>query len=159
MLHPVKVGGLKYGLVRPGKGGHMPSIFIQAPSDKVFEAMCDLTRHAKWAAHAITIGAEQEGPPAIGNTYTSAHKEKAPDRLTVTEMAPNERFVFHSVMSNNWELDITMTSAAQGDGTLVTRGAKGAKMPLPMKLLLPLVGGGTDKKLLKNMKAELEGAG
>ena len=124
--------------------------------------MCDLTRHAKWAAHAITIEAGQEAPPAVGNTYTSYHaNHTAPDRLTITEMSPNERFVFHSVMPNRWELDFTMTSTAQGDGTLVTREAKVAKMPaliFPFKLLLPVIGGIYDKKLLNNMKADLEAA-
>ena len=139
----------------------MPSVFIQAPTDKVFEAMCDLTRHAKWASHSITIEAGQEGPPAVGNTYTSSHaKAKAPDRLSVTEMTPSQRFVFHSVMPNNWELDFTMTSSAQGDGTLVSREGKIAKMPaymLPMKLLFPVIAGMADKKMLNNMKADLEG--
>ena len=40
----------------------MPSINIQAPVDEVFKAVCDLTRHAKWAAHDISIEASQEGP-------------------------------------------------------------------------------------------------
>ena len=137
----------------------MASIFIQAPTDKVFEAMCDLTRHAKWAHHDIAIEAGQEGPPAVGNTYTSSHKGASPDRLRVTEMTSNERFAFHSVMPNSWELDFSMTSTAQGDGTLVNRQAKVAKMPmamLPLRLLLPVIGGITDKKLLNNMKADLE---
>ena len=85
----------------------MPSVFIQAPTDKVFEAMSDLTRHVKWAQHDIAIQAGQEGTPAVGNTYTSSHKGGSPDRLTVTEMASNERFGFHSVMPNNWELDFS----------------------------------------------------
>ena len=59
----------------------MPKVFIQAPTDKVFEAMCDLTRHAKWAKHDIAIESGQEGPPAVGNTYTSSHKGGTPDRL------------------------------------------------------------------------------
>ena len=140
----------------------MPSVFIQASTDKVFEAMCDLTRHAKWAHHNIVIEAGQEGPPAVGNTYTSSHKGGSPDRLTVTEMIPNERFVFHSVMPNNWELDHSMTASPQGEGTLVTREGKISKIPIlmtPMKLLIGLVGPGFDKKLLANMKADLETAG
>ena len=71
------------GWDKPKLGGTMPSINIQAPMDQVFGAMCDLTRHAKWAAHDINIEAGQEGPPAVGNTYTSSHQGKTPDRLTV----------------------------------------------------------------------------
>ena len=141
----------------------MPKVFIQAPADQVFEAMCDLSRHAKWAAHDITIEAGQEGTPAVGNTYISSHaKAKAPDRLTITEMTPNERFGFHSVMPNSWELDFTTTSSRQGDGTLVTRQTSVAKMPaylFLMKMLVPLVGGMSDKKFLNNMRADLESAG
>ena len=66
----------------------MPNVYIQAPIDQVFEAMCDLTRHAKWATHDIAIQAWQDGLPAVGNTYTSSHKGGAPDQLTITEMSP-----------------------------------------------------------------------
>ena len=137
----------------------MPSVFIQALTDKVFEAMCDLTRHAKWAHHDITIEAGQEGPAAVGNTYTSSHKGAPPDQLTVTEMTVNERFAFHSVMRNNCELDFSMTSTGQGDGTLVSRQCDVAKMPmamLPLRFLFPIIGGIFEKKLLNNMKADLE---
>jgi uncharacterized protein YndB with AHSA1/START domain len=133
---------------------------IQAPPDKVFEAMCDLTRHAKWASHDIEIVAGQEGVPAVGHTYTSSHKGKAPDQLSITEMVPNQIVGFHSVMANHWELDFEMTTAPQGDGTVVTCSGKLTKVPLiltPMKLLVAMVGPMGDKKLLNGMKADLEG--
>ena len=123
----------------------MPSVFIQAPSDKVFGAMSDLTHHTKWAQHNIAIEAGQDGPPAVGNTYTSSHKGGSPDRLTVTEVAGNERFGFHSMMPNNWELDFSMTASPQGEGTLVTRDCKVTKIPIllsPMKLIFGLVAPG-----------------
>lgn len=139
----------------------MPSIHINAPVDQVFEAMCDLTRHAKWATHDITIEAGQEGPPAVGNTYTSSHQGKTPDQLTVTEMRPNERFAFHSVMKpNKFELDFAMTVSEQVEGTMVTRQGKITKIPammLPMKLIFGMVTSGPEKKFLNNMKADLEG--
>ena len=138
----------------------MPQVVIQAPPDKVFEAMCDLTRHAKWAPHDLEIVAGQEGTPAVGHTFTSSHKGKAPDQLAITEMVPNQRVAFHSVMANKWELDFKMTAAPQGEGTLVTRSGKLTKVPLlltPMKLLIALAGPMGDKKLLNGMKADLEG--
>ena len=137
----------------------MPSIHISAPVDQVFEAMCDLTRHAKWAAHDLSIEAGQEGPPAVGNTYTSSHQGKAPDQLTVTEMRPNERFAFHSVMPNKFELDFTMTVSQHVEGTLVARQGKVTKIPLmmtPLKLVVALASSGPNKKFLNNMKADLE---
>lgn len=52
-----------------------------------------------------------------------------------------------------------MTSKPEGDGNVVTRNARVTKFPilmLPMRLLIPLVGPGFEKKLLTNMKAEFE---
>jgi uncharacterized protein YndB with AHSA1/START domain len=143
-------------------GTKMPKVFVQAPPDQVFKAMCDLTRHTKWAAHKIDIVAGQEGPPAVGNTYTSKQKSGPPDHLTVTEMVPNELFRFHSVMPRGmgWEFDFTMTARPEAAGTVVTRDAKVTKFPmfmLPGRLLLaPLMGGIYDRKFLRNMKAGLE---
>ena len=42
----------------------MSSIVINAPPDKVLEAISDLTRHVNWAVANISIIAEQENPPA-----------------------------------------------------------------------------------------------
>ena len=126
----------------------MSSINIQAPVDQVFEAICDLSRHAKWAAHDITIEAGQEGPPAVGNTYTSAHQGKTPDQLIITELRPNERFAFHSVMPNKFELDFTMTVSQQVEGSRVTRQGKVTKIPLlmtPLKLLVAMASAGPEK--------------
>ena len=142
----------------------MPKVFIQAPTEQVYEAMCDLTRHAKWAHHDISIEAGQQGTPAVGHTFTSSEKGATPDQLTITEMIPNELFKFHSVMSRGmgWEFDFTMTTRPEGDGTAVTRDAKVTKFPifmLPMRLLIPLLESGFHKKMLDNMKADLESAG
>ena len=138
----------------------MTSIVINAPPDKVFEAISDLTRHAKWAKHQIQIEAQQEGPPAVGNTYTSQEKNNTPDRLTVTELVPKHLFRFHSRMDRGmgWEFDHTMTAKPDGEGTTVTRKSEVTKFPifmLPMRLMIPLMPSG-DKQLLSNMKADLE---
>ncbi len=140
----------------------MASIFVQAPTDQVFDAMCDLTQHAKWAAHDIAIQAGQEGPPAVGNSYTCSHKGKAGDQVTITEIAENQQLGFHVVMPNKWELDWSMAVTPQGEGTLVTRDGKITKMPAlmaPMKLVVALVAPRFEKKFLNNMKEDLESAG
>ena len=76
----------------------MPSIVIKAPPDKVFEAMSDLTRHASWAKHDIVITGDQEGSPAVGNTYSSSKAGGKPYRLTITSLTPNKSIDFHVVM-------------------------------------------------------------
>jgi uncharacterized protein YndB with AHSA1/START domain len=138
----------------------MPQILIKAPADRVFKAMCDLPSHAKWAAHDIEIKPVKQGPAKVGSEYTSQHKKaKRPDRVTVTEMVADKRFGFHVIMPNKWEMDYAMTTSPQGGGTLVTRQGKMTKLPLmmaPMKLLVPILAGGGDKKFLSKMKADLE---
>ena len=78
----------------------MPSIVINAPPDKVFEAMSDLTRHTNWAKHDIVITGDQEGSPTVGNTYSSSKAGGKPYRLTITSLTPNESIDFHVVMPN-----------------------------------------------------------
>ena len=48
----------------------MTSIVINAPPDKVFKAVSDLTRNANRAAANISIIAEQEGPQRRPHLFT-----------------------------------------------------------------------------------------
>ena len=132
---------------------------INAPVDKVFEAVSDLTRHAEWAAHPINISVETEGPVAVGHKYSSGKSGKELDRITVTEVVPNERFGFQVVMPNGWELDWTITFTTDGDRTTVDRKGRITKIPWymsPMLLIVAMIGPIFEGKLAKKMKAELE---
>ena len=137
----------------------MGKITVNAPVDKVFEAVSDLTRHAGWAAHDININAETEGPVAVGHKYSSGKTGKKLDQITVTDYSPNERFGFHVVMPNKWELDWQISVAPDGDGTSVERKGRITSIPTlmaPMKLLYALAAPMDEKKLAKKMKADLE---
>ena len=139
----------------------MSSIVINAPTDKVFEAICDLTRHADWAAHPISITAEQDGPAAVGHRYSSGKSGGKLDRITITDMTPNESLAYHVVMPNGWELDWQMAVSASGDGTRVERNWQITKMPVymaPMRLLVAAVTPIFEGKMAKKMKADLEGS-
>ena len=138
----------------------MPSIIIKAPPDKVFEAMSDLTRHASWAKHDIVITGDQEGSPAVGNTYSSSKAGGKPDRLTITSLTPNESIDFHVIIPNKWELDWQMSISPDGDVTKVERTGRIPTIPwymAPMKLLDSMAAPMDDKKLTQKMKADLEG--
>ena len=140
----------------------MGNVTVNAPVEKVFEAICDLTRHADWAAHDIAITADQEGLPAVGHTYSSSKKGGNPDRVTITSMTPNERLGFHVVMPNKWELDWQMTVIPDGDGTRVERKGRITKIPWymsPMKLVIAAVAPMDERKMAKKMKADLESSG
>lgn len=140
----------------------MGTIIVNAPVEKVFEAICDLTRHANWAAHDIAITADQEGPSAVGHTYSSSKKGGTPDRVTITSMTPNKDLGFHVVMPNNWELDWQMTVTPDGDGTRVERQGRITKIPWyvsPLKLVFAMVAPMDENKMAKKMKADLESSG
>jgi uncharacterized protein YndB with AHSA1/START domain len=135
---------------------------VNAPIDKVFEAVSDLTRHADWAAHAISITAETEGPVMIGHTYSSGKSGNKLGRLQVTELEPNDHFRFQVVMPNGWELDWAITPMANGEGAEVDRKVKVTKMPTYMKpalLAIAMVGSIFVRKMAKKMKADIEGGG
>jgi len=139
----------------------MGKITVNAPAEKVFEAVSDLTRHAAWAAHPINITAEQDGPIGFGHKYSSGKSGKNLDRITVTEYSPNDRFGFHVVMPNGWELDWAISLSAMGGATEVERKVKVTKIPTlmkPMLLVIAMVGPIFEKKMAKKMKAELEGS-
>jgi len=137
----------------------MGTVTVNAPVEMVFEAICDLTRHANWAAHDIVITANQEGLPAVGHTYSSGKEGGKADRVTITSMTPNESLGFHVVMPNNWELDWQMTVTPDGDGTRVERKGRITKIPWymsPMKLVVAAVTPMDERKMAKKMKADLE---
>ena len=140
----------------------MGTVTVDAPVEKVFEAISDLTRHANWAAHDITITADQDGAAAVGHTYSSAKGGGKPDRITVTSVAPNESLGFHVVMPNKWELDWQISVTAEGDGTRVERKGRITTIPwymAPMKLMYNMVAPMDEKKMAKKMKADLESSG
>ena len=140
----------------------MGTVTVNAPVEMVFEAICDLTRHSKWAAHDITITADQEGLPAVGHTYSSAKGGGKPDRITITSMTPNESLGFHVVMPNKWELDWQMSVTVVGDGTRVERKGRITTIAwymAPMKLMYNMVAPMDERKMAKKMKADLESSG
>ena len=137
----------------------MGTVTVNAPVEKVFEAISDLTRHASWAAADIAITADQEGPPAVGHTYSSGKEGGKQDQVTITSLTPNESLGFRVVMPNGWELDWEMSVSPDGEGTKVERKWRITKIPwfmAPMKLLVAMATPGPEGKMAKSMKADLE---
>ena len=107
----------------------MGKITVNAPVDKVFEAVSDLARHAGWAAHSIDISSEMDGPVAVGHKYSSNKSGGKRDWITITDFVPNERVGFHVVMPNKWELDWQISVSPAGDGTSVEARAGSLRSP------------------------------
>ena len=137
----------------------MGTITVNAPAETVYEAVSDLSRHAEWAAHEIYITAESEGPVEVGHIYSSGKSGDKLDKITVTEHTPNDRFGFHVVMPNGWELDWLIKVSAENGGTKVERKGRITKIPwfmAPMKLLVAVASPMPEGKMAKKMKADLE---
>ena len=140
----------------------MGKITVNAPVETVFEAVSDLTRHAGWAAHDIVVTAETEWPVEVGHIYSSGKIGNKLDRISVTEYVPNNRFGFHVVMPNGWELDWLISVSADGQGAKVDRKGRIAKMPwyqTPFLLIVATIGPIFERRLAKKMKADIEGGG
>ena len=137
----------------------MASIHVDVAADVVIEAIMYLPRHADWATHDLKIEAVDDSPLAVGKAYTSSHKGKAPDQVTVTELVPGQRFGFRSVMTNGLEMSHTITVSEESGGALVTRESRLTAAPGLKVLLRPLIallGPMDTKKNLKSMKSVLE---
>lgn len=133
----------------------MSEIMVNAPSDKVFAAISDLTQHTNFAAHDLKIEPLEEGAVEVGKRYTSVHGTKTPDKLTITALVPNSMIAFHVEMPNGLQIDHSMTVGPSGDSTLVTRDQKIVGTPGIFKLMRPIISlglGMATKKNLKNLK-------
>ena len=137
-------------------------VFINVTPAKAFEAISDLARHPEWASHTITVEAAEAGPPRVGSHYTAVYRRgNPPHLLTVTELVPNERIVYHSATPQNIEIDFTMTVEPWGDGALVFRESSLTKTPLammPLKALFPVFRPKLEQKFLNRLKEKLEAA-
>ena len=139
------------------------SAFINAPPEKVFEYLCDLSKHGEWAADPIEITPTDDAALGVGKTYTSEAQFRGKvvkGKQTVTAFEPPTKFAFN-VKDDTSEHDHTYMFTPQGDGTLVERTALG-KWSFGMWLLASTMGGimtgkPAAKKAFENMKGKLEG--
>ncbi|MBM3924545.1 MAG: SRPBCC family protein [SAR202 cluster bacterium] len=138
-------------------------VSINAPPEKVFPALSDLTRHAKWSIHNIEIKQLSGNGNVVGSEYSSGHAGKKGDIVKITKVDPNKTFAFRSAMPNKMEIDHTFNIRPEGTGTRVVHHMKMTKVPGAMilatpllKLMIGMAAPGQDRKFLHNMKVEME---
>jgi uncharacterized protein YndB with AHSA1/START domain len=65
------------------------SVAINAPPEKVFDYVSNLTRHPEWSGGKLKIEALTPGPVAVGSQYKSyeevAGQQNRPNELRVTK--------------------------------------------------------------------------
>jgi uncharacterized protein YndB with AHSA1/START domain len=76
------------------------SIAVNAPAEKVFSYLADVTRHSEWTreAHKVKIEKTSDGPVGQGATFQSVGHQfgENHDKLTITEYSPNTRLVIEA---------------------------------------------------------------
>jgi uncharacterized membrane protein len=100
-------------------------ISINAPADKVYAYVSDMTKHGEWAGHGLAVVKDTDGPAKVGSTYSTTASQfgTQKEHSTITDMAPNTKFAWDSKGSlgtaHHW-----FTIADNGEHSMVTKGAQ-----------------------------------
>ena len=72
---------------------------IQAPADRVYDYVSDMTTHADWSGNGLQVTKTSDGPVAVGTVYSTTAQQFGTQReqSTVTEMSPGKAFAWDSV--------------------------------------------------------------
>jgi uncharacterized protein YndB with AHSA1/START domain len=140
------------------------SQMINAPVEKVWPLVSDLSKHPLWSPkpHSIELISGTEG--AVGSRYKSVGEVPPADKhhkneVAITEVIPNSKFVFEAYDENGTFIN-TFTLEAVGSGTKVTFQHDFPKMVgmgrVLLPLLLPIVGKRDGMVRLGQLKAKAE---
>jgi hypothetical protein len=71
---------------------------IQAPADRIYAYVSDMTTHGDWAGDGLEVTRSGDGPVAVGTVYATTAKQFGTQRehSTVTEMTPGHSFAWDS---------------------------------------------------------------
>jgi uncharacterized protein YndB with AHSA1/START domain len=137
------------------------SIVVNAPADKVFAYVSDITKLSEWGGFGNVVRPTSHGEVAVGSTYECDGKQfgKHTDNVTVTEYVPNKRFVSETKgdtghSRNTFELE------EQGGATKVTKVLEFVKPALTTRLAGPVLKKMAPTNLAKDLeriKARIEG--
>jgi uncharacterized protein YndB with AHSA1/START domain len=139
-------------------------ISIDAPPEKVFDYVADVTRHPEWANRkaGLRMSEVSGGPPAVGAKYRSESTffgKPAVGDITVTAYEPPRRFAFMVNHQQEGKKDVhiehTFTVTPQGGGALVERKMDGDGNPIAGLVFYPAIRADF-MAALRNLKARLE---
>jgi len=123
---------------------------INAPIDKVWPLISDITKHSKWSPKPYSVELISGINGAVGSKYRSigfvppAEKNHAND-VEITEIVPNSKFVFNAYDANG-TFKNTFKLDSVGQGTQVTFQHDFPKMKGVARVLLPILLPLTGKK-------------
>jgi uncharacterized protein YndB with AHSA1/START domain len=138
------------------------TIVINAPADKVFAYVSDLTKVPEWGQFSTEARQTSQGPVGVGSTFDTSGKQfgSHTDHVTVTEYVPGKKFAIEvkgdAGDTRNW-----FELADQGGSTKVTKVQEFIKPAMSAKIFSPVIKRIAPKNLLKDLekiKAKIEGS-
>ena len=139
------------------------TVTIDAPPDKVWPWIADLTKHGDYSPGAFTAELVSGEPGTVGTRYRSVGvipgDKQHSNEVEVVEAVPNERLVLRSEdklghFTNSYVL------RPSGTGTEVSHTIVFPPQKFPMSLVIPLafplVGKPDGRKRMKLLKAKVE---
>lgn len=141
-------------------------ITINAPPERVFAYLSDISRHAEWAGHSLKVEKTSEGPVAVGSTFSTVGHQLGRDfeaEVRITELVSNEKLAFEAE-GKDFHFSHHFLLRSENGGTRLTKGGEAKRLGFPFGLLLPLlsalgvVARGLDGDL-QRIKARLEAGG
>ena len=145
----------------------MPSqkIEINAPPEKVFNYLADISKHSEWGnpSQKLQVEKTSAGPIEKGATFHSTGQQfgKQEDMVTIVEYQPNSRVAYES-QGKAGTLRHYFQITPSGSGVEVERGFDIVKAGFPFVIFAPIVktfiAPGAIKSDLERIKAKLEAA-
>ena len=140
-------------------------IVINAPAEKVFNYLADITKHSEWGNPSQKLQVEKTsgGPVGQGSTFKSVGKQFGTqnDTVTITEYVPNQKLVYQAE-GNAGLIRHTVELSPSGGGTMVSKSFEAVKPKFPLTIMLPVVNGILQPRALASdlsrIKARLEGS-
>ncbi|MGH2793122.1 MAG: SRPBCC family protein, partial [Actinomycetota bacterium] len=74
------------------------SIVVNAPADKVFEYVSDVTKLPEWGQFSVAVRQTSQGAVGVGTTFETDGKQfgNHTDTCTVAEYVPGKRFTLET---------------------------------------------------------------
>ena len=122
----------------------MPSqqVTINAPAEKVFNYVADISKHSEWGnpSQKLQVEKTSAGPIGQGSTFKSVGQQFGTqnDSVTITEYTPTQKVVYES-QGKAGHIRHAFQIAPSGGGVQVTKSFEVLKAGFPFVLFQPIV--------------------
>jgi uncharacterized protein YndB with AHSA1/START domain len=140
-------------------------VTINAPAEKVFNYVADITKHGEWGnpGQKLQVEKTSAGPIGQGSTFKSTGQQFGTqnDTVTISEYVANQRVAYDS-QGKAGHFRHSFDIAPSGGGVQLTKSAEVMKAGFPFVIFQPIVQAfvlpAALKQDLERIKAKLEGS-